>query len=187
MKHGFIRAVLFFIACVLASETTAQVRQTHRYEREHRNGENYYTVISLKEEGLALLQQTNEFEGNRRAWELVLLDTACQQKSIVTYHLEDRYPMIGYEVTPGLLYLLYRTGENVRNSLLLIEISTTTGKETGRHHIKPEVDFKITHFSKAGSSLVLGGYVGSDPTILLYNLEAKIIKAVPGFLINESE
>jgi hypothetical protein len=47
------------LVCILllnASYTTAQVSQTHRFEREQKNFSEYYTIVSLKEEGMALLR-----------------------------------------------------------------------------------------------------------------------------------
>jgi hypothetical protein len=167
--------------------TKAQIIQSHRYEREQKGSDEYYNLISLKEEGLALLRERDKYDGNKRLWEVILLDTALQEKKTVEYYIEERYPLIGYEVTPQHLYMLYRTGENNRNSLRLIEINTRDGVEASRHDIKPEVDFKITHFVKVGSSLALGGYVTDEPAILLYNLNDKSIKVVPGFFQKDSE
>jgi hypothetical protein len=176
--------LLFFL---IPSESDGQAVQTHRYERTQKGGDEYYTIISLNEEGLALLRERDKYTGNKKLWELVLLDTALQERKTIEFHLEDRYPLIGYEVTPGNIYLLYRTGETVKNNLLLIEFNIADGIETQRHEIKPELDFKITHFSRIASSLVLGGYVSNDPTIILYNMVEKNIKVVPGFFIKDNE
>jgi hypothetical protein len=189
LQHYLSSVVLLSIAMVVCNlfPASGQVSQPHRYEREHKSGDEQYTVISLNEEGIALLRQKDKFNGNKRIWELVLLDTALQEKSITEFQLEDRYPLIGFEVSPGKLYLLFRTGDTVKNDFLLLELSTKTGSEKQRYEIKPELEFRITHFSKIGSSLVMGGYVSNDPTILLYNMTEKNIKAVPGFFIKDNE
>src|SRR5688572_11454301 len=84
----------------LALSASAQVHQTHRFEREHKSGDEYHTIISLKEEGLALLREKNKFNGNRKQWELILLDTALKEKKTVEFDVEHRFPLIGYEVAP---------------------------------------------------------------------------------------
>jgi hypothetical protein len=165
----------------------AQVTQTHRFERGQKSSDEYYTIISLKEEGVALLRERNKYEGNKKLWELVILDTALQEKKTIEFHLEERFPLIGYEVSPTILQLLYRTGDTNKNSLMLLEFSTTNGTETNRFEIKPEVEFKITHFSKVGSNVAFGGYVSDDPAILLFDPSTKALKIVPGFFQKDTE
>jgi hypothetical protein len=182
---AFILSVAFLVTD--NRECLGQVTQTHRFESQNKGSDDDYTVISLHDKGVALLRTRNKYSGSKRQWEITVLDTALQEQKIIQFHLEERYPLIGFEVTPTNLYLLYRAGENVKNNLLLLEFNILDGTETLRHEIKPELDFKITHFSKIGSSFVLGGYVSNDPTILLYNMMDKNIKAVPGFFIKDNE
>lgn len=183
----FILNCILLILFFLCIDSTAQTIQQQRFEREQKNSDEYYTVISLNEDGLALLRQKNKYEGNKKLWEIVLLDTALQEKKLVEFYLEERFPLVGYEVLPERLYLLYRTGDTNKSNLELLEFNTVNGSEITRYEIKPEVDFKVTHFSKAGSNMVLGGYVSKDPAILLYDLSTKNIKIVPGFLQKDSE
>jgi hypothetical protein len=182
-RLGFVPLLLL----VFCWGSHAQVHQTKRFEIEQKNSDEYFTIVSLEEEGLALIRQRDKYSGNKKLWELVLLDTALQERSRIEYYLEERFPLIGYDVTPGKLYLLYRTGDTNKNSFELVEINTIEGREAAKFEIKPEVEFKITHFSKVGSSLALGGYVSNDPAILLYSLESKGIKVVPGFFQKDNE
>jgi hypothetical protein len=169
-----IRVLMFSFLLVLPNVVWCQVTQSQRFEREQKGSDELYTIISLKEEGLALLRQKNKFNGNKKIWEIIVLDTALQERKTVEFQLEERYPLIGYEVTPQHLYLLFRTGETVKNTLMLLEFNIADGVEKKRYEIKPEVDFKITHFSKVGSSLALGGYVSNDPAILLFSMPENI-------------
>jgi hypothetical protein len=179
-------AISSILTCV-SPAADAQIRQVHRYELEQKNSDEYFTVISLENDGVALLRERDKYSGNKRMWELILLDSALRERNKIEFHLEERFPLIGYEVTPQRLYLLYRTGDTNKNSFELMEFNTTEGAETVRYEIKPEVEFKITHFSKVGASLALGGYVSNDPAILLYNTESRSIKVVPGFFQKDNE
>jgi small nuclear ribonucleoprotein (snRNP)-like protein len=183
----YVKALALTCWMLTTVNTLAQVQQTHRYEREHKNSDEYYSVISLQEEGIALLREKDKYEGNKKMWELLVLDTALQEKNTIEFHIEERYPLIGYEVAPQRLFLLYRTGDTNKNSMVLVELNTFEGKEVSRHDIKPEVDFKLTHFTKTGNSIILGGYISNDPTILIYDFNAKSIKVVPGFFQKDNE
>ena len=175
---------LLFLIPVIPSE--AQISQTQRYERSQKNSEDHFNVISLQEDGLALFRERDKYKNSNRIWELILLDTALQEKSTVELEVNDRYKMVGYEVTPDHLYLLYRTGETTRNHFELIGVNLET-KETSRDEIKPELDFKLTHFIRAGDNFIFGGYVNNEPAIILYELVDKQIRVLSGFFQKDTE
>lgn len=164
-----------------------QIQQTERFEIVQKNSDEYFTLISLKDEGLALLREKNEYNGNKKNWEIIILDTDLVEKRKFDIEINQRHVLLGYEIDKKRLYLLYRTGETTKNSLELIEINTAAGSEAGRFQIKPELDFKVTHFSKAGSSFIMGGYVTNEPAVLLYDAALNSIKVLPGFFQKDNE
>jgi hypothetical protein len=185
--NGYIMRFTFAITLFsLSLFSYGQISQTQRYERLQKNSDDYFTIISLKEKGLALYRERDKYKSNNRLWELTLLDTALQEKSSVELEVHERYKMVGYEISPDQLYFLYRTGETTKNDFELIEVDLN-GKETGRYKIKPELDFKLTHFIKAGANFVFGGYVNNEPAIILYGLPDKQLKVLPGFFIKDTE
>ena len=184
-----IRAHAVFLAALLFSLTSyAQISQPHRFEKQQKNSDDYYNIISLKENGLALYRERDKYKASNQIWELTLLDTTLQERSLVELEIKERYKLIGYEVTPDYLYFLYRTGETTKNDFELIEVDIRgSGKETIRYQIKPELDFKLTHFIKAGSNFVFGGYVSNEPAVVLYELPSKQLRVIPGFFQKDTE
>lgn len=176
--------ISFVIACM---PSYAQVTQTHRFEKLKKSNDEFFSIISLKEEGLALLREKNKFSGSKQLWEVLFLDTALQERKTLELEINQRHPLVGYEHIKNHLYLLYRTGETNKNSLELIDLDIENGSENARFEIKPELDFKLTHFSKVGSNMVLGGYVSNEPAILLFNMGSKNITVVPGFFQKDNE
>ena len=183
---SLICLLLLFVTDI-SHTALAQVRQTHRFEKKQKGSDEYYSIIALKAEGLALIREKNKYNGSKKLWEISLLDTALHEKATFDLEIEQRYPLIGYEHTPGHLYLLYRTGENNKNNFELIDLDIREGKENSRHQIKPELDFKLTHFSKVGGNMVLGGYVSNEPAVLLYDMSSTQIKVIPGFFQKDNE
>jgi hypothetical protein len=172
---------------LLVSTTSfGQLSQKGRFERPQKNSDDYYNVISLKEEGLALFRERDKYKANNQIWELILLDTAMQEKSTIELQVNSRYKMVGYEISPGHLFFLFRTGETTRNDFELIDVDLK-GSEAGRYQIKPELDFKLTHFVKAGDNFVFGGYVNNEPAIIHYELADKQIRVIPGFFQKDTE
>jgi hypothetical protein len=187
-KYSFTKNLLFLLWMIfLSGQVTGQVTQTQRYEREQKNSNEHFTIVSLKEEGVALYRDTEKYNGNKKKWELIILDTALQEKHNLPIEIEERHTLLGYEYVPGHFFLLYRMGDNNKNKLELIDIDIATGAEVLRTEIKTELDFKVTHFSKVGNHLVLGGYVQTDPAVLLYSLDENHIKVLPGFFQKDSE
>lgn len=181
-------AVALWVGLMLSSSLAeAQLQQTQRFETERKNSDEYFTVVSLEEEGLALVREKNKYQGNKQLWEIIVLDTDLAEKHKLEVEINHRYVLLGYEVDEGLLYLLFRTGETTRSSLELVELSTLSGRETARYEIKPELDFKITHFHKVGPNVLLGGYVTNEPAILLFEPANNSIKVIPGFFQKDNE
>jgi len=179
-----IRTTLFFLLFTLSA--FGQVQQPNRYEIPQKNNDDYFNVISLEEKGIALFRERDKFKASNRIWEMTWLDTALQEKRNVELEIKERYKLLGYEVTPDVLYFLFRTGETTKNDFELIAVNINDGKDT-RYAIKPELDFKLTHFCKVDESLAFGGYVNSDPAIFLFELSTNHIKAVPGFFQKDTE
>jgi hypothetical protein len=176
-----------FIFFAVSNVTVAQISQPHRYEKEAKGREENYTVISLQDKGIALLREQDKYSGMKKVWQFIVLDTTLTEIASNEFTVDSRYPLIGYDTTAENLYALYRMGETNKNDFLLITFDFVSARETERVEINPELDFNITHFSKVGSSVVLGGYVSNDPAILLYDLQSKSIKVVPGFFQKDNE
>lgn len=179
-------AFAVLLSSILYTGVHAQISQPRRYERQQKNSEDYFNVIALKEEGLALFRERDKYKNNNKIWELILLDTALQERKSLELEVKERYKMLGYEVVPGRLFFLFRTGETTKNDFELIDINLS-GEERARYSIKPDLDFRLTHFSKAGESFIFGGYVNNEPTVFIYELSSGLLKVVPGFFQKDTE
>src|SRR5688572_7180530 len=120
--RGVLRGILF-VLLIWPTFAHAQVLQTQRFEIKQKNSDDYFTIISLEEEGLALIREKDKYHGNRKLWEVIILDTDLKETNTLNLEINQRYSLLGYEVDKNLLYLLFRTGETTRNSLELIEVN----------------------------------------------------------------
>lgn len=181
--------VLLVVASAAWSTTPpahAQLLQPNRFEKIQKNSDDYYHVISLNEDGLALIRERDKYKNSNRMWEVVLLDSTLQQRKVLDMEIKERNKMIGYEVAAPHIFFLFRTGETNRNDFELIDV-TYDGEEVGRYTIKPDLDFRLTHFSKVSNNFVLGGYVSNEAAILLYDMGNNSMKVVPGFFQKDTE
>ena len=171
---------------IVTGPLVAQIAQPYRYELQQKNSDDYFNIISLKENGLALFRERDKFKQNNRLWELILLDSTLNEKKKVDLEIKERHKMVGYEIGNASLYFLFRTGDTNKNDFELIEISFD-GDERERFSIKPDLDFRLTHFIKAGENFVFGGYVSNEAVIILFEPAGKSIRVLPGFFQKDTE
>ncbi|QOI97407.1 MAG: hypothetical protein HRU69_07850 [Flammeovirgaceae bacterium] len=174
------------LACSFLNNLPAQVHQPYRYEKEQKFGDEDFTVISLEENGLALVRETRHYKGGNRTWELILLDTILNERQHLDVEIDQRKTLIGYEYDSTNFYLLFKSGESIKTILDLVEINIRTA-EIKQTEIKPELAVNLTHFSKVGNNFVFGGYVNNEPAVLLYLTDQQNMKVVPGFFQKETE
>ena len=187
LRSNMFKAWSLALAVLLCTSARAQIQQTERYEIIQKNSDDYFTIISLEQEGLALIREKDKYQGNKQLWEIIVLNPNLVEKHKFDIEINQRHSLLGYDIGKNVLLLLYRTGETTRNSLELVEVNTATGHESARYEINPELDFKITHFSKVGRNIVLGGYVTNEPAILLFEPAHNSIKVIPGFFQKDNE
>lgn len=183
----FQKGLLVLLAWVIYSASgLCQVKQTARYEREHKYNDEEFIMMSLHELGLALIRDQEKYREGRQLWEIIRLDTALQEVWTLELDIQSRNRLVGYEYKEGLIYLLYRDGEHEANGLTLFTIHVGT-QAINRYSIQQELTFRVTHFSAMQKNILLGGYVSHEPAVLIFNLETDKAKLVPGFFISDTE
>lgn len=181
---GFLTALFFiFLLCTCLQ---AQVSQPYRFEKEQKANDEDFVVISLEEEGLALVRETRRYKAGNKTWELILLDSTLTERQSLELEIDQRKTMIGHEYSSSSFFLLFKSGESIKTILDLVEVNIRT-TEIKRTEIKPELALTLTHFSKVDNNLVFGGYVNSEPAVLLFSVEQQSMKILPGFFQKETE
>jgi hypothetical protein len=183
-----MRVYLFCVVCIgLISGYTAyaQPEQRERYEKERKMFDEDFTVIPLKQDGIALYRDLRDYENRDRIREIVLLDTLLQEKAVLTARVETRSLFKGYEHSPGELHILFSKNET-RGELEIVSVDLAS-KTLAHHTITAEIKFQLTHFIKVARSFVLAGYYDSEPVILIYNIAERKLKLIPGLFQKNTE
>jgi hypothetical protein len=182
----FFRLFQLLLIVSISFTTSAQIKQTARFEREQKNSDQEFILMSLKESGLVLVRDKEKYKEGKQLWEVIRLDTDLKEVWSFELYAENRLRIVGYEYKDNLVYLLYREGEHNASDLTLYTLDIDS-RELRKHVIKQELNFKVTHFSALSNTIALGGYVSDEPAILLYHLENEITKLVPGFFVSDTE
>lgn len=165
--------------CLVIFSCYSQISQPFRFEKERKFNDEDFIVVPLETDGIALVRELNKYKSGNQSWETILLDTCLQEKATVELELDIQNKLIGYEYASGYVHLLFVRKE-FKGEMELISIDIKTGQVVNQE-IKPELNFKVTQFCKAGENFVFGGYVNTEAAVLLYLPSTSQVKIVPGF------
>lgn len=171
---------------LLAQTTPPILTQPIVYERSHKDSDRSFLVISLGDKGLALIRDTEKFEGNKKSWEAIFLDSALQESWTTKFEVDQRMNILGHDYHDGNVYLIFEEPENVGRQVNLIELILSE-RTVRQHKFKPDVAIRYTHFSVLKNKAVFGGYMMKEPTILMYDLTTEATKVIPGTFVMKEE
>ncbi len=171
---------------LLTHSASAQIAQPARWEEENEFTEDAYSVISLKEEGLALIRDKDKFKDGKKLWDLVILDTALQKKWATEFLLQSEMRFTGYEYIPGKVNFMFRRNET---NALNVEMVTIDLASQLIRYTKTEVNLqlRLTHYTVVDGNCIFGGYVGSEPVLIIYDPIKNHNLIVPGFFLTDTE
>jgi hypothetical protein len=176
-----IAGVFFF-----GSSAFAQIKQVGRFEVEQKGSDASWTIISMKEQGIALVRDKSRFLNSDKIFEIKILDSLLHEVADTEVNVPSRMSLIGYEYTPEYLYLLLRSGDNEVARVLLLEYDIKT-REVERYDIKHEFNLRLTHFTVLDRHAIIAGYVTREPAVLIYDIVDSQLKVVPGFFLADTE
>ncbi len=179
---------LFIISIACLSDTVkGQIVQPTRVEIELGEYDDYFQVISAKNEGLVLVRESRESTSPRTiGWEVKNYDTNLEQKWARIFEIDINYDFKGYEYRPGLVYLLFQSN-NYQNDKLIVLVISLENAAYDKYEINTVLPISLTEFTVTGNAVLFGGYVNYMPAVIHYDLSSKKVKVLPGIYNNRSE
>lgn len=138
-----------------------------------------YEIITMNREGLALVRDLQKYAQGNKRWQVDILDTLLVRQWTTELDLDNRLNLVGFEHVPGRLYLLFRESQTTYYNfeLLMLDLATRTFE---KDRVKFDLNFQLTHFTVAGTTALFGGYINSEPAVLLFNHDNDKPKVLPG-------
>lgn len=174
-------------SCTLIAPITpawTQPKQDFRMEIEGKAADKPFELISMGPEGLALVQDLQEFSHGNQKWRVEMLDTTLRRFWTTDLDLDNRLNLVGFEHIPGTLYLLFRESQTTYYNFQLITMDLSR-QQTQSDRIRFDLNFQLTHFTVAGTTALFGGYVNTEPAVLLYDHTSDHPKVLPGLFTKE--
>jgi hypothetical protein len=186
----FLSGIILALALLASFNLSAQITQpiltqATLYERSHKDSDRSFLVISMGTQGLALIRDIEKFDGNKKKWEAIFLDSALNESWTIQFEIDQRMNILGHDYRNGNIYLIFEEPENIGRQINLIEIILSE-RIIKQHQFKPDVTIQYTHFSILKNKAVFGGYMMKEPTLLMFDLTNESTKVIPGtFLLKE--
>lgn len=166
-------------------ESYAQLEQPGRIEIPMDDEDDNFEVLSAKEKGILLYREVkNRDTKMERKYQVILIDTAVNQKWENHYFIDLRFIYLGFEHFDNYFYLLFqRNTESLKADFLVLRIDLDT-QAAETFLIEREYAMELKEFEVLGNTLIFGGYSSNLPTVICYEFGKKAPKVVPG-LFNE--
>lgn len=178
----YLIVILLFL---FSLESIGQPIQTHRFELEKKNTDNYFNVLPFGDKGVIIFRDTDDFDDGN-VWNIIALDTTLTEKWNIELSIDSKYIFKGYDTDTSKLYLLFREGKYEKRDYHLMTVSINDGA-IDRYDIQNEIALELSHMSILPSGLALGGYVNFSPTIMTYTFGDESFNVVPGFFKDRSD
>ncbi len=170
---------ILFVFIFTALNLVGQVSQTAVYELEQKNSDHALIIVSRQENGLALIRDTEKFEGSKKKWEVIFLDSTLKETWNAKLEIEQQMNLLGYDYRNGNIYLIFQEREANGREINLAEI-LYADRKIEEHKFKPEINLRFTHFSVLKNKAIFGGYLNTEPILLMYDLHLESAKVIPG-------
>jgi hypothetical protein len=182
----FPATCILFMMMLSSFNLFCQISQPAIYERLHKNGDHEFIVISMGDQGLALIRDTEKFEDNKKSWEAIFVDSTLNESWTTKIEIDQRLNIRGHDYRDGNVYLIFEEPENIGRKINLIEILFAE-KVVKQHEFKPNIAIRYTHFSVLRNKAVFAGYFNREPTLLMYDLDNESTKVIPGTFLSKQQ
>ena len=127
-NYSFSFWLILTLLMVIIESTQSQIIQPDRVEIELNDYDDYYTVISAKEEGLVLVREDDERgEPRTKNWEVLKFNTDLTQAWKRNLMINLNYDFTGYEYRNGKVYLLFKSVSYQNDNMILRVMDLETG------------------------------------------------------------
>lgn len=185
-KKQLPSALIYWTLLLASSSVWSQPLQPARIQIPVRSNEEGFMVMSAEKEALIMVHDLGRYEKDQKEWEMVILDTALTASWSAKFTLENELGFIGYEYKPGYFFMLFTksTPESFRGTIVMVNLKS---KSYTLEKIDIQIALKISHYTVAGLNSIIGGNVGSQPAIAIYQHGTGKTSILPGFFLTDAD
>lgn len=160
-------------------DTSDYLVQPNRIEFEVGKYDLDFHVISGKEDGMMVVQETSVPSDNGYGWVLTCLDTTLNvtwQKLAV---IPSQYSYTGFDYNQDYYYLLFMKLSYTPEDLIIYQVDRHSGT-INTYELSTVFPIYLTHFEVIGETVLLAGTTNYRPAVLTYDLDDRNPRVIPG-------
>ncbi|MEL7145067.1 MAG: hypothetical protein AAFO69_01760 [Bacteroidota bacterium] len=180
---AFILMLLVFTVNAQEQDTSSFIKQTNRLEMEVLNDYHNFTVIPGEDNGLLVVSEPNDERTRGEYWEVIGLDTDLKQKWKQNVFAEAGTYLKGYDYNEDNYYMLFAKRQFREEELTVFRIGAGAN-DTTTYRINTVFPIDLEFFEIMGNTIIFGGYAFYKPVIMLFNMNDKLPKVLPGVYNN---
>ena len=141
-----------------------------------------FDVIDGSNEGLLIVQNTNEETGNGNLWQFHFIDNHLKIKWKKVLTISNRSDFIGFDFSNGYYFLLFNNFQNYQGYQVIV--INTNGEEIYTQNFDIPFGMDLQFFEALDNGVLLVGSYKYRPVALIHNLVTGTPKILPGFYNN---
>jgi len=183
---AFKTFVPFLLMACLGPAISQGIVQDLRFDKELQGADDHYMAFTLESEGVLMVRDNRNFDDGKKIWEITVLDTALQTTWATRLQTEPDYVLVGYEYKPRAFHLLFRKDrpDNFHGLVAQLDLAR---RSFALEPFKIELNLQLTHYTVAGNNTILGGTIGNQPAIAIFDQPTRRTNFLPGFFITDAE
>lgn len=164
-------------------DTSSFIKQTHRLELEVYNDYHNFTVIPGDDNGLLVVSEPNDERTVGERWEMIGLDTNLNERWRQNVFANAGTYFKGYDYNEDNYYLLFGRRQFREEELTVFRLGAERN-DTTTFRINTVFPIDLEFFEIMGNTIIFGGYAFYKPVIMLFNMNEKLPKVLPGVYNN---
>lgn len=138
-----------------------------------------FEVIDGYEDGLLIVQNTNEDVENGEIWTFHMVDNELQKKWDINQIIPDGSDLVAYDYGIGYYFLLFDTPSRFKKfKALVVDVR---GENVVVHEFETPFVMTLSFFEALDNGILLVGQHNFRPVALVYDLSGGKAKVLPGF------
>lgn len=163
----------------IRKDTSDIIKQPIRVEIPVENTNDEFDVIEGYEDGLLVVQNTNEPMPKGSVWKFYFVNNDLHLEWTLSQMISDRSILLGSDYSNGLYFLFFDNAYRYKEyQLLIVDVS---GERMQFLNFELPFDVELEFFEAIDDGILLVGYYASRPVAMIHNLVTGTPKILPGF------
>ena len=160
--------------------------QPNRIEFEMGPKDGDFQIVPAKEQGLLVVKTTRVRSKDGWLWSFNMVDTTLNMTWTRVIPIQYGSNFLGYDHFGDSFFLLFGESNYKLEEMKVMRLNIKSG-DYNYYDVNTVFPVQLSEFEVVGNTLIFGGYANFRPVLMLYDMDEKKPKVLPGFYNNNSD